>query len=62
MKKLRVILASAVLAGSMLFVSAPSAKASSASCAGDPNVCVLICQVGLGNKYTKDLFKFCYVW
>ena len=62
MKKLRVILASAVLAGSMLFVSAPPASANSANCAGDPNVCVLICQVGLGNKYTKDLFSFCYIW
>ena len=59
---MRVILASAVVAGSMLFVSAPSANASTANCAGDPNVCVLICQVGLGNKYTRDLFKFCYVW
>ena len=33
----------------------------SANCAGDPDVCAAVCQVGLGNKYTHHLFEFCYV-
>jgi hypothetical protein len=40
-----------------------SAGPASAKCVGDPvNPCVLICEVGLSNKYTEDLFSFCYVW
>ena len=62
MKKLRVLVAAASLAAATLVVSAPPAGAADANCAGDPNVCVLVCQVGLGNKYTKDLFSFCYIW
>jgi hypothetical protein len=59
MKKLRVFFAATVLAATMVMVSAPPA---SASCAGEPDVCAAVCQVGLSNKYTKDLFSFCYVW
>ena len=59
MKKLRAFFAATVLAGTMMIVSAPPA---SADCVGQPNVCELVCQVGLGNKYTQDYFKFCYVW
>ena len=59
MKKVRVLIAAISLAAAMLVVSAPSA---SANCTGEPDVCAAVCQVGLGNKYTKDLFKFCYVW
>lgn len=59
MRKLRVLLASTVLAGSMLFVAAPEA---SAKCVGEPNVCEIVCAVGQGNKYTAELFEFCHVW
>ena len=59
MKKLRVVLAATALAASMIVVGAPPA---SARCTGDPNVCVLVCSVGTGNKYTEPFFRFCYVW
>ena len=58
MKRLRVILAGAVLASSFIIFGASPA---SASCAGDPDVCQAVCQVGLGNKYTRDLFAWCYI-
>lgn len=59
MKRVRVLLAASVLATSMMFVAAPEAKA---NCAGEPDVCAAVCQVGLSNKYTAELFSFCYVW
>jgi hypothetical protein len=59
LKKLRMLLAATVLAGSMLVVAAPQA---SAKCVGEPNVCAVVCQIGLSNKYTHDAFEFCYVW
>jgi hypothetical protein len=59
MKKIRMLVAATLLAGGLIVVGAPPA---SANCEGDPNVCVLICSVGQSNKYTKDLFSFCYVW
>jgi hypothetical protein len=59
MKKLRVLIAAISLAAAMIVVSAPPA---SANCAGEPDVCAAVCQVGLGNKYTKDFFAFCYIW
>lgn len=59
MKRLKVVLATALLASSFSVLSAPPA---SASCAGDPvDACAVVCQVGLSNKYTKDLFSFCYI-
>ena len=60
MKKLRLFLATSVLASAFIVGSAAPA---SAKCVGEPvNPCVLICEIGLGNKYTEDLFSFCYVW
>jgi hypothetical protein len=60
MRKLRLFLAASVLASVFVVGSAGPA---SAKCVGDPvNPCVLICEVGLSNKYTEDLFSFCYVW
>jgi hypothetical protein len=61
MKKVRIFLAAAALAASSLFVTAAPANASTASCAGEPNVCEIVCAIGLGNKYTKDLFAWCYI-
>lgn len=59
MKKLRVFLVGALISA-FLFVGAGPA---SANCVGEPvDPCAAICQVGLGNKYTHDLFEFCYVW
>ena len=63
MKKVRLLIAGAVLASSFIFVGASPA---SARCWSDPalpvNPCVVICSVGQGNKYTEDLFRFCEVW
>lgn len=59
MRKLRLTLALAVLSSTFVLASAAPAAA---NCEGDPNVCAAVCQVGLSNKYTKDLFAFCYVW
>ncbi|MDQ3957233.1 MAG: hypothetical protein M3273_02805 [Actinomycetota bacterium] len=60
MKKLRVFLATAALASAFIVVGAGPAQA---SCVGEPvNPCVLVCKVGLSNKYTEPLFRFCYVW
>jgi len=60
MKKLRVLLAATTLASAFVIVGAGPARA---NCVGEPvNPCVLVCEVGLGNKYTKDLFSFCYIW
>jgi hypothetical protein len=60
MKKLRLILVMAILASAFVVMGAGPAKA---DCYGEPvNPCVVVCQIGLGNKYTRDLFKFCYVW
>ena len=63
MKKLRLLLAGAALASSFIFVGASPA---SANCWSDPsmpvNACVVVCEVGSGNKYTADLFRFCEVW
>jgi hypothetical protein len=59
MRKLRMFLVAAVAASAFVVVGGGPA---SASCVGDPvDACALVCQVGLGNKYTKDLFSFCYV-
>ena len=60
MKRLRLLVAASLLASVFVVGSAGPAKA---NCEGDPvNPCVLVCEVGLGNKYTKDFFSFCYVW
>ena len=58
MKKLRLFLVAA-LVSSILFVGAGPA---SANCAGEPDACAAICQVGLSNKYTEPFFHFCWVW
>ena len=58
MKKLRIFLVASLVAGFMVVAAGPA----KANCEGDPNACVLICQVGTGNKYTEPLFRFCYVW
>jgi hypothetical protein len=58
-RKVRLFLVAASLAGASIVVSAPPA---SASCYGEPvDACAVVCQVGLSNKYTKDFFEFCYV-
>ena len=59
MRKIRMFVAATLLAGGLIVVGAPPA---SANCVGEPNVCVLVCSVGTGNKYTEPLFRFCYVW
>ena len=60
MKKLRLFVATALLASAFVVGSASPATA---KCVGDPvNPCVLICEVGNGNKYTAELFGFCEVW
>jgi hypothetical protein len=60
MKKLRVFLATVSLASAFVIVGAGPANA---KCVGEPvNPCVLICEVGQGNKYTEDLFGFCEIW
>jgi hypothetical protein len=57
MKKLRLFLVGALVAGFLVVAAGPA----SADCAGDPDVCAVVCQIGLGNKYTHHLFEFCYV-
>ena len=59
MKRLRVFLATLMLASAFVVAGAGPA---SANCEGDPNVCVLVCKVGQSNKYTEGAFRFCYVW
>lgn len=59
MKKIRLFLVATMSAG-LILVGAPPAGA---SCAGEPvDPCVVVCSVGQGNKYTRDLFAFCNVW
>lgn len=59
MKKLRLFLATAALVSAFVVVGAGPA---SAKCVGEPvNPCVLVCQIGMGNKYTEHLFEFCTV-
>jgi hypothetical protein len=59
MKKLRLVLVAA-LASSFMFVGAAPA---SANCTGEPvDACAAICQVGQSNKYTAELFEFCWIW
>ncbi len=59
MRKLRVfIVAAAIAVGSIVVGAAPA----SAKCVGEPvNPCVVLCQIGLSNKYTEPLFRWCYV-
>jgi hypothetical protein len=61
MKKLRLFLATAALASAFVVVGAPPASADCVS-PGPVNPCAVVCQVGLGNKYTAPYFRFCYVW
>ncbi|HWL65428.1 MAG TPA: hypothetical protein VNP73_05580 [Actinomycetota bacterium] len=58
MKKIRVLLVACLAAAFMAVGAGPA----SAKCVGEPNVCVLVCEVGTSNKYTEELFEFCYVW
>ena len=59
MKKVRVFLAIAAMASAFTVLGASPA---SANCVGDPvDPCAAVCQVGLSNKYTEPLFRFCYV-
>ena len=59
MKKLRVFLATAALASSIVVVGAGPAHA---KCVGEPiNPCVLVCSIGLSNKYTAGAFQWCYI-
>ena len=59
MKKLRVLLAGAIMASAFVVTSASPAHA---NCVGEPiNPCVLLCSVGLSNKYTAPAFRWCYV-
>ena len=60
MKKLRVFLAGAA-AASALVIASP-APASASSCSDEPvNACVIVCSIGLSNKYTAPAFRWCYV-
>ena len=60
MKKLRVFLATGILASAFLVAGAAPARA---NCVGEPvDACALVCEVGLSNKYTAPLFRVCYVW
>lgn len=52
------LLAAATLASALVIGGAAPA---SAKCVGEPNVCVLLCKVGLGNKYTAGAFQWCYI-
>jgi hypothetical protein len=58
MKKLRVLLAGAIMASAFVVTTAGPAQA---SCVGDPNPCAIVCAIGLGNKYTAPAFRWCYV-
>lgn len=58
MRKLRLLLAAALMSSAFVVVGAAPA---SASCVGEPNVCEIACRIGLGNKYTAPAFKWCYV-
>jgi hypothetical protein len=59
MKKLRVLLAGAIMASAFVVTSATPA---SASCYGEPvDPCVVLCSIGLGNKYTAAAFQWCYI-
>lgn len=59
MKKLRVLLAGAIMASAFVVASATPA---SASCYGEPvNACRVVCAIGLGNKYTAAAFQWCYI-
>lgn len=59
MKKLRVLLAGAVMASAFVVGTASPA---SASCYGEPvNACQVVCSIGLGNKYTAPAFQWCYI-
>lgn len=59
MKKVRVLLAGAIMASAFVVTSASPAHA---SCYGEPvDPCVVLCSIGLGNKYTKPAFAWCYV-
>lgn len=60
MKRLRVLAAATLLGSALTVVTAAPARA---NCIGEPiDVCAAVCQIGLGNKHTRDLFKFCYIW
>ena len=59
MRKLRLLLAAAIMSSAFVVVSAGPA---SASCIGEPvNPCAVVCQIGLSNKYTAPAFRWCYV-
>jgi hypothetical protein len=58
MKKVRLFLVGALVSSFLVLGAGPA----SAECVGEPNVCVLVCEVGMSNKYTADLFEFCKVW
>lgn len=59
MKKLRVLLAAAIMSSAFVVTSATPAHA---KCYGEPvNPCVVLCSIGLGNKYTAAAFQWCYV-
>ena len=59
MKKLRMLIVATLLGSAFAVVPAAPAQA---SCVGDPiDPCAAVCAIGLGNKYTHDLFAFCYV-
>ena len=60
MKRLRILAAATLLGSAFTVVTATPARA---NCIGEPvDPCAAVCQIGLGNKYTHDLFAFCYVW
>ena len=59
MKKLRVLLAGAIMASAFVVVGASPAHA---SCYGEPvDACRVLCSIGLGNKWTAPAFQWCYI-
>ncbi|MFN2588040.1 MAG: hypothetical protein ABR613_07980 [Actinomycetota bacterium] len=59
MKKLRLFLAAASLASAFVVVGAGPAHA---TCIGEPvNPCAIVCEIGLSNKHTAPLFRWCAI-
>ena len=59
MKKLRLLLAAAIMSSAFVVGTATPA---SASCYGEPvDACAVVCQIGLSNKHTAPAFRWCYI-
>ena len=60
MKKMRVLLAAATIASAFVITSASPAHANCSTITGH-SPCAMVCAIGLGNKHTAPLFRWCYV-